>query len=131
MAYEPTEWKSGDVVTSAKLNKIEGGIVGAEPVVVTATEYSVDDSTVLRLSATWKEIHDAVTAHKLVIIDSTLDRTGYDYFADSMLVLRTWVNEGETDYWVTALGVSLVSTDESAIYAFAADGENSYPISSW
>ena len=23
MAYEPTEWKSGDVITATKLNKIE------------------------------------------------------------------------------------------------------------
>lgn len=26
MSYEPTEWKSGDVITSAKLNKMEQGI---------------------------------------------------------------------------------------------------------
>ena len=26
MSYEPTVWKSGDVITSAKLNKIENGI---------------------------------------------------------------------------------------------------------
>lgn len=26
MSYEPTNWKTGDVVTSAKLNKIEGGV---------------------------------------------------------------------------------------------------------
>ena len=131
MAYEPTSWKAGDIVTSAKLNKIEGGIVGAEPMVVTATTYSEDGNTGLRLSATWKEIHDAVTAHKLVIIDSTLDGTGYNYLAKSMLVLQTWVYENETDYWVTALGVSLEATDKSAIYAFAADGENSYPVSTW
>jgi hypothetical protein len=131
MAYEPTTWKSGDVVTSAKLNKIESGIVGAEPVAVTATAYSEDGNTGLRLSATWKEIHDAVTAHKLVIINKTLDGSGFDYFADSMLVLRTWVYKNETDYWVTALGVSLEATDKSAIYNFAADGENSYPVSSW
>ena len=29
MAYEPTEWKSGDVITSAKLNKLENGVAGA------------------------------------------------------------------------------------------------------
>lgn len=29
MAYTPTEWQSGDIVTSAKLNKIEQGIAGA------------------------------------------------------------------------------------------------------
>lgn len=29
MTYEPTQWKAGDTVTSAKLNKIEQGIAGA------------------------------------------------------------------------------------------------------
>lgn len=29
MAYEPTQWKTGDVVTSAKLNKLEQGVAGA------------------------------------------------------------------------------------------------------
>lgn len=29
MAYTPTEWQSGDIVTSAKLNKIEQGIADA------------------------------------------------------------------------------------------------------
>lgn len=28
MSYEPTVWKSGDVVTSAKLNKLEQGVAG-------------------------------------------------------------------------------------------------------
>ena len=41
MAYTPTEWQSGDIVTSAKLNKIENGIAGAgggNPVVEMSTE---------------------------------------------------------------------------------------------
>ena len=29
MAYEPTVWKSGDTVTSAKLNKLEQGVANA------------------------------------------------------------------------------------------------------
>lgn len=29
MSYEPTNWKSGDVVTSAKLNKLEQGVADA------------------------------------------------------------------------------------------------------
>lgn len=29
MSYEPTNWKAGDTITSAKLNKIEQGIGGA------------------------------------------------------------------------------------------------------
>lgn len=29
MAYTPTNWKSGDVITSAKLNKLEEGVANA------------------------------------------------------------------------------------------------------
>ncbi len=29
MSYEPTNWKAGDVVTSAKLNKLEQGVANA------------------------------------------------------------------------------------------------------
>ena len=28
MSYEPTQWESGDVITSAKLNKLEQGVAG-------------------------------------------------------------------------------------------------------
>ena len=52
MPYEPTNWKSGDVVTSAKLNKIEAGIASGGVLVVTDTEGTLDK--------TWQEIHDAV-----------------------------------------------------------------------
>ncbi len=39
MSYEPTNWKAGDVVTSAKLNKLEQGVAnagGGDIVVLTA-----------------------------------------------------------------------------------------------
>lgn len=43
MSYEPTNWKSGDVVTAAKLNKLEqgvasGGSSGGGVLVVNVTE---------------------------------------------------------------------------------------------
>lgn len=30
MAYEPTEWRAGDIITSARLNKMEQGIAAGE-----------------------------------------------------------------------------------------------------
>ena len=60
MSYDPTIWKSGDVVTSAKLNKIENGIAdaagggGGGVLVVHRGE-----TTPITLDKTWQEIHDA------------------------------------------------------------------------
>ena len=62
MAYEPTNWKSGDVVTSAKLNKMEQGIAnagGGGVLVVTNTDGTLDK--------TWQEIHDAMLSVGAVV----------------------------------------------------------------
>lgn len=55
MSYTPTEWKTGDVVTSTKLNKLEQGVAnagGGSGVLVV----NVNDGA---LDKTWQEIHDA------------------------------------------------------------------------
>lgn len=55
MAYTPTNWKNGDVVTSAKLNKLEQGVADAGGVLVCH-----EDETTRALDHTFKEIADAV-----------------------------------------------------------------------
>ena len=46
MSYTPTEWKTGDIVTSTKLNKLEQGVANAGALVVNVTETDNGDSTV-------------------------------------------------------------------------------------
>lgn len=61
MSYEPTTWKAGDTVTSAKLNKIEQGIANSGgSFIITASTLS-DNPT---LDKTWQEIYDAAEAHQ-------------------------------------------------------------------
>lgn len=55
MAYEPTNWKTGDIVTSAKLNKLEQGVQDAGPLIVNIVTVSGGR----RLDKTWNQIHDA------------------------------------------------------------------------
>lgn len=48
MSYEPTQWKAGDTVTSAKLNKMEQGIASAGGANILVAHYlmpSEEDST--------------------------------------------------------------------------------------
>ncbi len=64
MSYEPTNWKSGDVVTSAKLNKLEQGVANAGGVlIVSSTQEGV-------LNKTWQEIHDAMLTSLVAIVMS-------------------------------------------------------------
>lgn len=54
MAYEPTNWQAGDVVTSAKLNKMEQGIARNDVV-----ECIIENlNSIMTLNKTWQEIWD-------------------------------------------------------------------------
>lgn len=67
MSYEPTVWKDGDLVTSAKLNKMEQGIAaGGSSVFIVNAEYNEEtDKTVLNKTA--EEIIEAFY-HGIVLI---------------------------------------------------------------
>lgn len=51
MSYTPNTWKSGDVVTSAKLNNMEQGIANAGAMIAHDNSDTLDK--------TWQEVHDA------------------------------------------------------------------------
>ena len=61
MAYEPTNWKTGDVVTSAKLNKLEQGVAAGSGVPVVHETYDESAGT-YTLDKTWQEIYDGIGA---------------------------------------------------------------------
>ena len=70
MAYEPTVWKSGDVVTSAKLNKIEQGIANAGAMIVHDNDGTLDK--------TWQEIYDAAPLVWLITNGNYVQMTSID-----------------------------------------------------
>lgn len=56
MSYEPTEWKTGDVITSEKLNKIENGIANSGRVIyqdITITE--IEDGAIYDLGISFND----------------------------------------------------------------------------
>lgn len=77
MSYEPTNWKTGDVVTSAKLNKLEQGVAAGSGVLVVTGTYEGDIET---LDKTWQEIIDALSSGKIVcrlLVDDNYVDIGY------------------------------------------------------
>lgn len=90
MAYTPTVWANGDVITATKLNKAENGIAAASvaelPSVAAADKGKVltvdssgdwiaaagpfvfvEEDAEGTLSLTWQQIHDAMAAGSLVL----------------------------------------------------------------
>ena len=54
MSYEPTNWKDGDLVTSAKLNKLEQGVANGGGIFIVHVNTQTG-----ALDKTWQEIYDA------------------------------------------------------------------------
>ena len=112
MAYEPTNWKSGDVVTSAKLNQIEGGIASGGVLIVH------EDEETGALDHTWQEIHDAALAvlkfegnpdECCILSQAVADDAYYLSFA-------SFVADG-------AGGITV------ELYTYVAESADSYPVS--
>lgn len=78
MSYTPTTWKAGDIVTSAKLNKIEQGISTATAngnILIVNAIY--DDEDISTLDKTWKEIYNAMLVGSVIIIENTSTNNVY------------------------------------------------------
>ena len=56
MSYTPTTWKDGDLVTSAKLNKLENGVAAASGPSILIANMDMDAGS---LDKTWQEIYNA------------------------------------------------------------------------
>lgn len=106
MSYTPTEWKAGDTVTSAKLNKLEQGVAsaggGSGILIVTETDGTLDK--------TWKEIHNALASGTIVAIPES----GTDAFLH--IAREASVEEGNYSIFLF----------ETGMY-FTTDSENGYP----
>lgn len=116
MAYEPTTWKSGDVVTSAKLNKLEKGVEDAGGVFVVG--FSDEEEYVL--DKTWTEIRDAMIQKKICIVYSEYESDGI-MTAGYTIITATNVAKNEL-LEITGYTVETVSGDQ-----YVAESADGYP----
>lgn len=110
MAYTPTVWATGDVITAAKLNKAEEGIAAASGVVGVFPIGVTHEGSTATLTQKYSDILAAVSAGKLGIIYEIVD------------------GEYSGDYIVSMYldsGAYTVATDQDAV--FTTDSEDGYP----
>ena len=103
MAYEPTNWKTGDVVTSAKLNKLENAVANSGILAVHVSDNVLDK--------TWQELLDAISSGILCIIFGS---NGSE--ANANIITDVYADDGEYS----------VVCGESNLYS--ADSSNGYPV---
>ena len=110
MSYMPTEWKSGDTVTSAKLNKIEQGIAAGSGILI-AHAIIENGGNPPALDKTWQEIHDADACY-IVWHD---EESSY-----CQLVIETYIDDG-----LYKVDVFDFTGDP---YIYATDSPSNYPV---
>ena len=98
MAYSPTNWKNGDIVTADKLNKLENGVAACGVLIVNDTEGVLDK--------TYAEIVSAGFAVAKVEQDGFV-----------LLVPLTEYGEDSGDYVVVFNNAGYIT-----------DSENGYPV---
>lgn len=108
MSYKPTEWKSGDVVTSAKLNKMENGITTANNKIFIISHKA--NIMPLTLNKTWQEIFNAMENGPVFFIAGDEEEKFCGF------VSSCYIDRG--DYYV----------DISAGSYYIANSENEYPV---
>lgn len=105
MAYTPTNWKSGDVVTSAKLNKLEQGVASSGGVLVVHVSVGgVLDKTYREIDAAGLSFiemtNEGITGY-LPLTEKGIDAGGkyaLSYYDFSARVEINFAAESEDDY---------------------------------
>ena len=76
MSYEPTNWKTGDVVTSAKLNKIEGGVSEVSEAYEPTVWKTGDVVTSAKLNKIEQALADATAESWVTVFDGEVTTEG-------------------------------------------------------
>lgn len=106
MSYTPTNWKAGDTVTSAKLNKMEQGIANNILIVEITTDEETEKQV---MNKTWQEIFDADYA-----ICVRHGGTGESYGKDYISISGVGFNNSQYSVIVNILGEDVLFTATSA-----------------
>lgn len=120
MAYEPTNWAKGDVITSAKLNKLEQGVAGQ---ILFATQEVQSSGYGAVLDKTWQEIHDADI--RFVVMRSETGGNGMSNFHYVSLVTATY--QYDNTYIVECLMNTIHSSASYQPLTFYANSPDDYP----
>lgn len=113
MSYTPTNWQSGDIITSAKLNKMEQGIANGGGVLLVTASYD-DTSDGLICDKTGDEVKTAFLNGLNVILhvqEENQDRGTEKGSGDNLF-----------ESWMLLMGISSGLTDEIVSYNFGDGG---------
>lgn len=136
MAYEPTTWQTGDVVTAEKLNKLENGVVGSsssENLIATLTYNEADDY--FALDKSWRDIKNALDAGGIVVAKNAYEESSGPVITDIWYLYSTMSVDSPTGDVAYGAGfrnmaanerIEFTATDPDALLTTLEESDPSY-----
>lgn len=119
MAYEPTQWKAGDTVTSAKLNKMEQGIAASGGIRI--VHLTMNDDQAMQLDITPNELMNAFENGEAVIVITHLRLSEF-----SQLLLFHFAQIGPTfEVIIKDNSPTFVSSDPDEYFTYVPSSDSS------
>ena len=91
MAYEKTEWKKGDIITAAKMNKIEEGIANGQGGILFVIGHKENGDASFTYNITGKEAWEAFNNGQILIVKKE-EYYNYDYSEEQTTILAVITN---------------------------------------
>lgn len=89
MAYIPTEWQNGDVITAEKLNKLEEGVSGNNSdLFMLVNAETIDNNTLTTIDKTFDEITNFIIKGGIVMMRLVNKNPNAPYWAAYYLSLK-------------------------------------------
>lgn len=103
MSYTPTEWETGDIVSSQRLNKLEEGVKDAYEM-LNVGNVTIDLGSITgTLDKTWQEIFDAVSAGNICYFTGSIQDD--EYSKKIFIITDLYRYEGEEiQYCISTVG---------------------------
>lgn len=122
MSYEPTNWKTGDVVTSAKLNKLENGVAG-NVLIINETE----NAGRLTLDKTWEEIYNVLNNGGIAMVRTASSSGGIGVGRSINIVIVYRAYETTNLDGALTYGISVGDFTTKMIKLYTCESANEYP----
>lgn len=136
MIYEPTEWKTGDIITADKLNNIESGIVDTDEFIIHlggTTEDEASDAFAndkFTFDKTWNEVYTAFKSKKKcrIVLNPYAETMLGGYTTSEVIGCSgKTANDSMIDTRYSVIFFFNVKLETPQIVIARCNGENAYP----
>ena len=126
MNYTPTDWQTGNIITSEKLNNIENGIANNDIFIIKGTLIENTQNNQHQLNKTFQEIEQVAESKLIVLAIERRSTNNFNYQVTDSYFLSYISKEEETN--IHSYNLVFSGDIDSSIIVFSCNNIEDYPI---